>query len=155
MELIEETRKICVSRKDKIYSFLDFKRSFNIRNRGSDVVWAVFILWADFILTNPKWRSINWWLLTLTKEILVISDSFRKFNTNAILIIPSQNIYHILNPYVTQELLCPFMFDIITIGTSARLSLPDTISNGTLGCKRKWIKRACPHYEEIDAAWLR
>jgi|UPI00030F3C72 hypothetical protein len=26
------------SRKDKIYSFLDFKRSFNIRNRGSDVV---------------------------------------------------------------------------------------------------------------------
>lgn len=24
-----------------------------------------------------------------------------------------------------------------------------------MGCKRKWIKRACPHYEEIDACLIK
>ena len=46
-------------------------------------------------------------------------------------------IPYIKPKYVTQEGTTVLMFDIITIGTSARLSLPDTISNRNIGMQKE------------------
>ncbi len=77
-------------------------------------------------------------------------------NTNAILIIPSQNIYHILNPStLPKRELLSFMFDIITIEQAHAYLYRIQYQTGTLGCKKEMDKRACPHYEEIDACLIR
>ncbi|MCS2207880.1 hypothetical protein [Bacteroides thetaiotaomicron] len=46
------------------------------------------------------------------------------------------------------------MFDIIAIEQAYVISTGYNIKPN-IGCKRKWIKRACPHYEEIDACLIK
>ncbi len=69
----------------------------------------------------------------------------------------SQNILHILNQSTSLERgLLSFMFDITTIELSVRSSLLDTVLNRNTGIlKKRWIKRACPNYDEIDACLIR
>lgn len=68
----------------------------------------------------------------------------------------SQNILHILNQSTSLERgLLSSMFDITTIELSVRSSLLDTVLNRNTGILKRWIKRACPNYDEIDACLIR